>query len=239
MTIIDKYSKEELQQMVLESKNFRELSQKIGYTPTGRTNDTIRRRLEQYSISTEHFTTRGVAPTKRNEENVFCENSTATQSTLRRWYIKGNYSEYKCAICGLPPIWNGQELVLTLDHINGYNKDNRLANLRWICPNCDRQLPTFAGKKSQSHDNYIKQQAEEHKSFCQNCGVEVSQGATYCVTCYAETRRTTERPSAEVLEAELRATNFSAVGRKYGVTDNTIRKWCKGYGMSTTAKDYK
>ena len=83
MTIIDKYSKEELQQMVLESKNFRELSQKIGYTPTGRTNDTIRRRLEQYSISTEHFTTRGVTPTKRNEENVFCENSTASQKTLR------------------------------------------------------------------------------------------------------------------------------------------------------------
>ena len=239
MTIIDQYSEEELRQMVAESKTFRELSQKIGYTPTGRTNDTIRKRLEKYSISTEHFTTHGRTAIERNEENVFCEKSTATQAVLRRWYLKGNYSEYKCAICGLPPIWNDKELVLTLDHINGCNNDNRLNNLRWICPNCDRQLPTFAGKKSQSHQNYITKQAEEHKCFCKNCGVPISRGSELCVSCYAESRHTTERPSPEILREELITSNFAAVGRKYGVTDNTIRKWCKAYGMSTKAADYK
>ena len=53
-------------------------------------------------------------------------------------YLKGNYSEYKCAICGLEPIWNGKPLTLTLDHIDGDHYNDTLENLRWICPNCDR-----------------------------------------------------------------------------------------------------
>jgi len=43
--------------------------------------------------------------TKRTFENVFCENSTASQHTLRKWYKKGNYTEYKCSICGLESFW--------------------------------------------------------------------------------------------------------------------------------------
>lgn len=234
MTIIDKYSEEELRQLVSESKTFRELSIKIGYTPTGKTNQTIRSRLEKYNISTEHFTTVGATAISRNEENVFCKDSTATQAVLRRWYVKGNYSEYKCSICGLPPFWNNQELTLTLDHINGCNKDNRLENLRWVCPNCDRQLPTFAGKKSQEHQNLSKK-----NSICKTCGTEISYGSDYCRECYGKSLRVVERPSPEILFEELRASNFSAVGRKYGVTDNTIRKWCKAYGMSTKSADYK
>ena len=55
----------------------------------------------------------------------------------------------------------------------------------------------------------------------------------------AKSNRVVQRPSKEYLEKELRESNFVAVGKKYGVTDNTIRKWCKNYGMSTSAKDYK
>lgn len=51
-----------------------------------------------------------------------------------------------CAICGLSPLWNGKPLVLRLDHINGVRDDNRLTNLRFICPNCDSQTDTFCGR---------------------------------------------------------------------------------------------
>ena len=72
---------------------------------------------------------------------MFVENSTANQTTLRRWYEKENI-EYKCSICGQLPFWQNKPLTLILDHINGHNHDDRLENLRWVCPNCNQQLET-------------------------------------------------------------------------------------------------
>ena len=119
MARIDNFTKEELEQIVSECCSYRELARKVGYASIGNNQKTIQRRLDQFGISTVHFTGRMAEQEARNEENVFCKNSTASQATLRRWYLKGNYTPYKCAICGLPPIWNGQELVLTLDHRDG------------------------------------------------------------------------------------------------------------------------
>ena len=137
--------------------------------------------MSEYNISTDHFTGKPKNQIARNEDNVFIKNSTATQATLRRWYSKGNYTEYKCSICGQEPIWNGKSLTLTLDHINGDNHDDRLENLRWVCPNCDRQLSTFAGKNIKERYNSNKE-----KNHCVSCGAEISRGATYCRSCHNE-----------------------------------------------------
>lgn len=143
MAKVDNFTKDELKEMVENSINYSQLLLKLGYKSTaGNTYKTVKERLEKYNISTEHF--KQYHATDRNEENIFIENSTANQTVLRRWYEKGQYSEYKCAICGLPAEWQGKPLTLTLDHINGVHNDDRLENLRWICPNCDRQLPTYS-----------------------------------------------------------------------------------------------
>lgn len=235
MAIIDNFSKEELEEIVQQCCSYRELSRQLGYSSIGNNEKTIKSRLDKYNISTEHFTGKAKGATKRTEENVFCLNSTANQAVLRKWYLKGEYSPYVCSICGQPPEWQGKPLSLTLDHINGNNKDNRLENLRWVCPNCDRQLPTFAGKNQSAKQKYNLSK----ENFCTRCGKAISKGAEICKDCYAKERQTVDRPSPEQLRAELIETNFSAVGRKYGVSDNAIRKWCKSYGMSTKASDYK
>lgn len=142
-SLVDNYSKEELEDFVARSNSYRDVMSLIGYKSlNGRSYETVKKRIEKYGISTEHFGTKKAI--KRTPENIFVENSTARQTTLRRWYTRGQYTEYKCAICGLPPMWQGKELVLTLDHINGNSTDDRLENLRWVCPNCDRQLPTYS-----------------------------------------------------------------------------------------------
>ena len=141
---VDNFSNEELQNLINESSSFTELAKKIGYhTKSGAIISLIKRELENRKIQV-NFQKREII--KRTVDNIFILNSSADQKTLRRWYLKGQYSEYKCSICGLEPFWNGKELTLTLDHINGNNKDDRLENLRWICPNCDRQLPTFGAR---------------------------------------------------------------------------------------------
>ena len=124
----------------------RGLARALGYSAIGGNFTTIKDRLKRYNISIEHFTGINAQKTKRSEENIFIENSTVTQKVLRSWYIKGKYTPYKCAICGQEPFWNGRALTLTLDHINGINNDDRYENLRWVCPNCDRQLDTFGAK---------------------------------------------------------------------------------------------
>ena len=56
--------------------------------------------------------------------------------------------EYKCAICGNLGVWNDQKLSLQLDHINGIHTDNRIDNLRFLCPNCHSQTDTFSKRNN-------------------------------------------------------------------------------------------
>lgn len=241
MAIIDSFSKEALERIVQESHSYKEVLQKIGYTTFGgRNTDTLKTRLNKYEIDVSHFCIQ--KGTKRTEENVFCENSTASQSTLRKWFVKGQYVPYKCDCCGITE-WQGKELSLQLDHINGDNHDNRLENLHWLCPNCHSQTDTFCGKGTKK--NHITSNGVTKKEFKQNycieCGKEISQAATWCPECAAKQRRIVERPNKEELLQLLLDNNgsFTEVGRMYGVGDNTIRKWCKNYELPTHSTDYK
>lgn len=148
--LLDNYTKEELEKIVKLSLSYKEVLNKLGYTTyNGRNTDTLKKYLNKYNIGVEHFRT--ASRTERNEDNIFCKNSTATQKTVRLWYIKGNYSEYKCAICGQEPMWNELDLKLQLDHIDGDNKNNELSNLRWLCPNCHSQTDTYCGRGKQKN----------------------------------------------------------------------------------------
>lgn len=51
----------------------------------------------------------------------------------------------QCSHCGIQE-WRGKPLVMHLDHVNGVKNDNRLANLRMLCPNCHSQTETYSGK---------------------------------------------------------------------------------------------
>lgn len=237
MSIISECDINLLKKYVKESNSIRELQIKLGYSPNSGVTKTIKDYCQKNNISLDHFTSLAQNKIKRTEENVFCENSTAAQKVLRDWYKKGNYTEYKCAICGQEPFWNGKDLTLTLDHVNGINTDNRLENLRWVCPNCDRQLDTFCSK------NNRKERVNKAQEFyCIDCGKRISYGAKRCMNCEKiKARKIKDRPSAEKLKEIIIQNhgNFTAVGRMFQVNDNTIRKWCKGYGLPFHSSDYK
>lgn len=84
------------------------------------------------------FISRGYPPQMPLEE-------LKSRASVRRRIIKEELLPYKCSICGISK-WYGKSLSLNLDHINGIANDHRLENLRWICPNCDSQSSTFAGR---------------------------------------------------------------------------------------------
>ena len=77
---------------------------------------------------------------------LLIEHGTTNRGHLKNRLIREGVLTNKCELCGLDPSWNGKVLVLRLDHINGVNDDYRLSNLRLLCPNCDSQTETFAGR---------------------------------------------------------------------------------------------
>lgn len=79
-------------------------------------------------------------------ENILIENSTYTSTYhLKLRLIDEKLFDYKCSKCNIIE-WNSEKISLQLDHINGNHNDNRIENLRLLCPNCHSQTETFAGK---------------------------------------------------------------------------------------------
>ena len=145
-TLMNKISDEEFANIVKKSSKINDIIYQVGFTCiSGASKKIIMDRIQRQNLDISHFQTSGMNR-KWTDEEIFVKNSPVVQAVLRNHYKTGNYTEYKCSICGLEPFWNGKELSLTLDHINGNNKDDRLENLRWVCPNCDRQLDTFGSK---------------------------------------------------------------------------------------------
>lgn len=70
--------------------------------------------------------------------------------------------------------------------------------------------------------------------LCAKCGVPISRHAKHCVKCSHEALQTTERPSKELLLNLVATQGFAATGRQFNVADNTIKKWCKSYGLPST-----
>jgi len=238
MTIIEKVPIDELKRIASECTSMREFSSRIGYKSTC-CFDVIRKKCLELDISIEHFTGLPKDKIKRNEENTFIENSSAGQAVLRKLYFKGQYTEYKCSICGLEPFWNGKDLTLTLDHINGINHDDRLENLRWVCPNCDRQLDTFGSKNYNKKNSYNHKEQEDN--YCIDCNKKIGKYAIRCIECNGIYNRKVERPSKEELNKLLFENNgnFSKIAKMFNVTDNTVRKWCKKCELPYHSTDYK
>lgn len=85
-------------------------------------------------------------------ENILVENSSYSRGNLKKRILSENIIQYICIICGIGPKWMDKPMPLILDHINGVNNDNRLDNLRFVCSNCDSQLPTYKSKNKRMVD---------------------------------------------------------------------------------------
>lgn len=260
MNFLNEMSLEDIKTMIKESNSYADFFSKINRSPNSGSNRIILSQyIRQHNIDVSHFPQNCGKKYTANE--VFVENSLVTQKVVRRCYKDGNYTPYKCAICGLEPFWNGQPLTLTLDHINGKNNDNRLTNLRWVCPNCDRQLPTFGAKKLKKqcfckicgceisikrksgmcHECYIKERKKNKETmhkYCIDCGKEIDKDAIRCVSCLGKYRtqecikeKLNNKDVRAFLKVEIRNKSFEQIARENNIVSKTLRYWCKLYNL--------
>lgn len=104
----------------------------------------LTKRIKRLELSIEHFKKCSYRPNKK--ENILCKNSKVTHGTLRAFILKHKIIEYICCECGQGDSWKDKTIILELHHINGNNKDNRIDNLVFLCPNCHTQTTTYRGK---------------------------------------------------------------------------------------------
>lgn len=158
---VDRLPRELLKRLVAESRSLAAVLTQLSLATEGRAHHELKRRLAELDIDTSHFTgqawSRGYTsethPSLREsgkkrgyaDDVVFVENSTPINgpNLVKRLVARGVH--YACAICGLSE-WCDRPLVLHIDHIHGINNDNRVENLRLLCPNCHSQTATYCNK---------------------------------------------------------------------------------------------
>lgn len=167
--------------------------------------------------------------------------------------------EVCCDSCKLTS-WCDMPIKLELHHVNGDRRNNTIENLQLLCPNCHSLTPNYRGRnikkdktatrlkftgKFTSNFNTVLEPTREKtririikKRVCAWCAKEspISQykkGSRFCSMACVVAHRHRHIPTKESLLQsfdELRW--FVPVGKKFGVSDNAVRKWCKIYGIT-------
>lgn len=84
--------------------------------------------------------------------------------------------------------------------------------------------------------NLLEKEKSEPLKQCPECGKIILGSSTYCIKCAQLKARTIKRPNRDELKKMIRTENFTSIGKKYNVSDNAIRKWCKSEGLPSTKK---
>jgi hypothetical protein len=217
----------------------------LGYTPKGSNYRTLQRYAEAWQIPTDHFDPNQARRRFSRErviplERVLVEHSSYPRGKIKARLYASGLKAPKCELCGQGETWHGMRMSLVLDHINGVSNDNRLGNLRIVCPNCAATLATHCGRNLPRervcpgcHEVFVPHHIR-HRYCSSRCWGRVQSATLSGVP--QPSRRKVVRPSYGQLRDELSEMSFLAVGRKYGVSDNAVRKWLRAYERERPAE---
>lgn len=150
---------EQFVNIIKESVNISEVLFKLGYTTAGNSWGFSQIKKRMIDLRLDHSIFKGKSAyrvTQKQKEitsdKLLCINCNHNRNVLRRYILINNLLSYQCSQCGITT-WQNKTLSLDLDHINGINNDNRIENLRFLCPNCHSQTTTYGSKNRQRNES--------------------------------------------------------------------------------------
>jgi hypothetical protein len=231
------YTKEQFIKAVQASFSIRQTLDHLGLSTTGQSYRSFYKSVKEWNVDYAHFSrskwrtsTITSSRIKPIEEYLILydgrdSNYPSSGSVKKRLY-KESLKEPKCELCNITE-WNGFELSFHLDHINGQPWDNRLENLRIVCPNCHSQTETYGGKNK---ERIVRTKRINEKRYnCINCNDPVLKSNTKCIVCHHRKLEKIIWPDTETLIKMVKDSSYAAVARNLGVSDNAVRKRIKNH----------
>jgi hypothetical protein len=225
---------QELKDLVAKSSTMTEALLSFGLINKGGNFKTLKARLIEDSIDYSHFlqgAKKASASKSAPIETFLISNSTSNRYHFKARLLKEGILENVCAVCGQLPEWNDKPLSLQLDHINGISNDNRLENLRIICPHCHSQTDNFAGRNKKYTVDGIEYQSgkstKPKKIIIRGSRKDPRPNIRKVI-----------RPSKEELQELILKKPISKLAKDFGVSDSAIHKWIKNYGLQKLPAGY-
>lgn len=149
-----RWTKEILESAVAKSSNVSEVLWHLGLEVVGGHHTHISRRIRAFGIDTSHFTAQARASKAAGRRHRTPTELLIEQTTNARRVQSGRLKKAmlelgvadRCALCGAEPTWQGRPLPHEVDHIDGNWRNNRIENLRFLCPNCHSTTDTYRGR---------------------------------------------------------------------------------------------
>lgn len=160
MPRIRSWTDEELARAVIESRSYRMVLIRLQLVPAGGNYEQVKRRAREMGLSTAHFTgmgwSHGLVKPRAPVEHLLVINGTAQSHVLKKRLFVHGLKKPECELCGWDQKSLDGRIPVELDHINGDHNDNRLENLRILCPNCHSLQPTHRGRNKKVKLKYAR-----------------------------------------------------------------------------------